>query len=134
MKYITHKRFKNKGLLNKDYNLPYATEVQTMGKYIIYNNEPICLTTSYLAHQYFSRNDDNNGLERGNLTYAIAFSNRKPNKNNGFRFTEQERELLRTEYSHFLKNEDDWILFNHHFFNADIDELRELAKKLNIKV
>ena len=133
MKYITHKRFKNIGMTAKTYNIPYSTNLEVKDQIIYYNNEPICYITSENAHKYFSRNDDNNGLERGRLTYAIAYSDRKANKNNGFRFTPEEREILVDEYSHFLVDNTEWILFNHDFFNAEIEELKEMAKKLNIK-
>ena len=133
MKYITHKRFKDKGMTTKTYNIPYSTELTVQNQIIYYNNEPICYITSENGHKYFSRNDDNQGLERGRLTHAIAYSDRKVNKNNGFRFTPEERDMLVAEYSHFLVDDQEWILFNHDFFNAEVEELKELAKKLNIK-
>lgn len=134
MDYITHKRFKQKGISGKTYNLPYGTRLRALNGYLIFNNEPICALTSENAHIYFSRNDDGQGLERGRLTYAIAYANRKPNKDNSFRFTEEERDLLYTEYPHFLIDDNEWLLFNHDFFNADVNELKELAKKLHIKI
>lgn len=133
MQYITHKRFKHKGISGKEYNLPYNTPLTMRNQLLYYNNEPICYITSESGHKYFARNDDNNGLERGKLTYAIAYSDRRPNKNNGFRFTEEEREMLREEYPHFLQDNEEWLLFNHDFYNADIEELRELANKLEVR-
>lgn len=132
MNYITHKRFKEKGMSTKNYNIPYATELQTKNQIIYYNNEPICYVTSENGHKFFSRNDDGQGLERGRLTYAIAYGDRKANKNDGFRFTPEERDMLVTDYSHFLVDNTEWILFNHNFFNADVEELTELAKKLGV--
>ena len=132
MNYITHKRFKQKGMTGETHNLPYGTELILTNNTLYYNSTPICYSTSENGHKYFSRNDDNNGLERGKLTYAIAYSDRRPNKNNGFRFTEEEREMIREEYPHFLQDNEEWLLFNHDFFNADIKELRELANKLEV--
>jgi hypothetical protein len=40
--------------------------------------------------------------------------------------------MLTKDYQRFLKPTD-MILFNNDFFNAEISELEELAKKLNIK-
>ena len=132
MEYIVHKRFKQKGASGKEYNFPYGTKLNSIGEFIKYNGELVCATTSENAHKYFSRNNDGKGLERGRLTYAIAYSSRHPNKTDGFRFTPEERDMLATDYNHFLVDNGEWILFNHHFFNAKVDELSELAKKLGV--
>lgn len=132
MEYIVHQRFKQKGASGKDYNFPYGTKLQTIGHYIAYNNEAVCTVTSYNADRYFARNDDGKGLERGKLTHAIAFSKRMPNKEDTFRFTPEERDMLVSEYNHFLIDNGEWILFNHDFFHAEVDELKELAQKLEV--
>ena len=132
MDYITHRRFKANAMCGR-INLRYGTRVISEGGLICkLDGEPICFTTSENAKMYFARNDDGRGLERGALTYAIAYGKRKGVK--GFRFTNAEREMLTQEYAHWLRQDTDYLLFNNDFFAADVGELRELANRLKIKV
>lgn len=96
------------------------------------DGKPICLTTSEIAKQYFSVNDDGKGLRRGALTYAIAYSRR--NAGNGFRFSEREIRTLEWRWSRWLRQDTSAILFNEEFFRADPKDLQELADTLHIKV
>lgn len=129
MEYICHRRYKKTGASGKEYNFRRGTKLETISNFIALNDGAVCSAKSLDAFQYFSRNDDGRGLERGDLTYAIAFSPRKPNKDNDFRFTDKEREMLCKEYKHFLKDMD-FIVFNYDFFNAEIEELQKLADRL----
>lgn len=99
------------------------------------NNASVCLTTSYVAHQHFAVNDDGRGMERGFLTYAIAFAPREREHDDGYiyRFSQDELDMLCRDYKHWLKQEEP-LLFNHEFFQADVDELKELAARLGITV
>lgn len=136
MDYIVHHRFRNKGICGQ-LNLPYGTELTVIGGFIsLPDGRRICYPTSENAHRYFARNDDGRGLERGKLTYAIAYSNRKKLNNDGhyYRLSDEEREILRRDWAHFLLPYDDVVLFNHDFFNADVSELHRLADALHIKV
>lgn len=51
---------------------------------------------------------------------------------NDYRFTEAEIEMLRTEYNRFLVDDRVAVIFNYDFFNADIDELKELYERLEV--
>ena len=86
--------------------------------------------------RHFARNDDGQGLERGRLTWAIAYSRRVRTGPNGRqqRFTEEEIELLERKWAHFLRQDVEVILFNEDFFAAAVPELKELADALHIKV
>lgn len=133
MRYVTHHRYRGLSAFGKRLNIPYGTELETRNKFILSpTNEPICFTSSELAKMYFARNDDGNGLERGKLTYAIAYGKRATK--DGYRFTDSEREMLTEKYSHFLRSDVETLLFNDGFFTADVGELRELADALKIKV
>lgn len=133
MKYITHHRFKELAACGEVLNIPYGTELETVGNFIItLQGKIVCSMTSENAKLHFARNDDGLGLERGKLTYAIAYSNRK--KKNGFRFSESEVKMLEQEWSHFLRKDVDTILFNENFFTAEPEELQRLAEALNIKI
>lgn len=132
MKYITHRRFRKPSALGKQLNIPYGTELETKDNFIIApEGEPICFTTSENAKLHFARNDDGRGLERGKLTYAIAYAKRA---RGGFRFSKGEIEMLERDWSHFLRKDVDTILFNEDFFTADVEELQRLADALNIRI
>lgn len=99
------------------------------------HNASVCLVTSYVAHQYFAINDDGRGMERGYLTYEIAFAPREREHDDGYvyRFSQDELDMLCRDYPHWLKQQAP-LLFNHAFFQAPVEELRELAERLDIKV
>lgn len=99
------------------------------------HNASVCLVTSYVAHQFFAIDDDGRGMERGALTYAIAFEPREREHDDGYiyRFSQDELDMLCRDYPQWLKQQAP-LLFNHEFFEADVDELRKLAERLGIKV
>lgn len=132
MKYVTHHRFKELALCDERLNIPYGTELDTEGYSIVMpDGRAICYSTSENAKKHFARNDDGRGLERGALTYAIAYSRR--DAGNGFRFSEEEAEILTRDWGHFLRPDVDVILFNEDFFAAEPEELQKLAAALKIK-
>ena len=136
MEYITHRRFKHLDANGNRLNIPYGRKFQTASDFIVTpEGTIICRIKSRAAHEFFSRNDDGRGLERGALTHAIAFSNRERRSAEGRRqrFTDAEIEMLEKEWSKFLVPDTDVILFNHDFFNAEPEELKQLAQALNIK-
>ena len=70
MDYIVYKRFKGNGICGP-VNLPYGTEVSSDGALLTMNGEKLCSITSQNAYDFFSRNDDGMGLERGKLVQDI---------------------------------------------------------------
>ncbi|MBO5501389.1 MAG: hypothetical protein J6J43_03530 [Oscillospiraceae bacterium] len=137
MIYVTHNRFKELAACGETLNIPYGTELKTAGQFIITKEgKPVCFATSENAKKHFARNDDGMGLERGKLTWAIAYSQRVRKGENGRvqRFTDQEIELLEREWAHFLRQDVEVILFNEDFFAAEVPELQKLADALHIKV
>ncbi len=137
MTYITHHRFKELALCGSQLNLPYGTELQTAGPILLtQDGKAVCYNTSENAKLHFARNDDGRGLERGALTYAIAYSSRERVSAGGRkqRFTDEEIQLLLRDWKHFLRQDADAILFNEDFFAAKVDELQKLAELLQIKV
>lgn len=132
MDYITHRRFRNLAACGQKMNLPYGTELRTIGKYIATSDgKAICCTTSENAHLYFACNDDGQGLLRGALTYAIAYGKRG---SGGFRFSDGEIQLLETKWSQYLRQDVSTILFNQAFFDAPIWALKAIAADLNIHI
>lgn len=137
MIYVTHNRFKKLAACGDTLNIPYGTELATAGEFIITpEGKPVCFATSENAKKHFARNDDGRGLERGKLTWAIAYSQRVRKGADGRqqRFTDQEIELLERKWAHFLRQDVETILFNEDFFAAEVPELQKLADELHIKV
>lgn len=133
MKYITHHRFKGLAICGEQVNIPYGTELETEGYSIVMpDGRPICYYSSENAQKHFAINEDGRGLERGALTYALAYSHR--DAGNGFRFSDKEAETLTRDWSHFLCKDADVILFNEDFFSAQPEELKRLADALKIRV
>lgn len=136
MKYVTHHRFKGLALCNEQLNIPYGTELHTEGYSLITpEGKAVCYWTSENAKLHFARNDDGRGLERGALTYAIAYSQRERHGADGRRqrFTDAEIEMLERDWGHFLRQDLDVVLFNEDFFAAEPEELQKLAAALKIK-
>ena len=131
MEYIAHKRYKGKAINRKDINLPRGSMLETVGDYIIdQKGNPVCFRQSEIAHKYFARNDDGNGLERGEITFAIAYKARNKSLS-GSRFSAADINLLLARWRKYLRPLD-VVLFNDEFFNAPINELRRMKGELNV--
>ena len=137
MEYIVHHRFRKAAACGERMNLPYGSKFETIGDDIATEGgKGICAVSSEDARMYFARNDDGRGLERGALTYAIAYSHREkvwPDKR-VYRFSEDEIDMLKRQWKHWLRQDVDTILFNDAFFAAEPEELQRLADALKIKV
>ena len=118
MKYIIHTRFKGKAICG-EVNLPALTECDAVFKMISKDHQPLCLTTSENAHNYFARNDDGRGLERGQLIKDIK--NLLASKDNQERWNK----IWEDEFCQKFKRSDnsDWI-WNQDFYEAEIEDLQ----------
>lgn len=137
VRYITHNRFKGLAACGEQLNLPYGTELETVGDFLVTaEGKAVCFDTSENAKRHFARNDDGRGLERGALTWAIAFQERVRFGENGRkqRFTDEEIGTLERRWSRFLREDTETILFNEDFFAAEPEELRRIADEVHIKV
>ena len=109
-------------------NLPYGTEVYSDGAFLTVNGEKLCSITSQNAYDFFSRNDDGHGLERGKLVHDIrrALERRDAKYQSRWdRLWEDEgaNKLRRTEH-------EDYWLWSFAFYNADVNELRRISQLL----
>lgn len=138
MRFITHHRYKGLALCGEQLNIPYGTELETEGESLVTaEGKIVCYWTSENAKKHFAQNNDGRGLERGTLTWAIAYSQRqRKSKADGafYRFSDEEREMLWRRWRHFLREDLDVIIFNEAFFAAAPEELQRLADELKIKV
>lgn len=130
MEYINHKRFKGKAICG-ELNLPAMTKFTTIGNMITYDNKPICIETSQNSHDYFARNDDGQGLFRGNLTSAIKLKLSKRDNEYQKRWDKIWEDPRCQKYKR-VEHADHW-LWNHEFFNAPIEDLIYIANLIGIK-
>ena len=114
-------------------------KLERIGDILYFKNQPICVHRSLIGQMYFAKNDDGRGMERGELSYAIAYAPRiriggseeRPVKQ---RFTNEEIDTLTTKWSKYLRTDLDVILFNDNFFEESPEILREIATSINIDV
>lgn len=137
MLYVVTKRFHGRCICGY-VNIPFGTRCYLENNVITTQlGQPICYVTSENGHKYFSCDDDGKGIERGAYTYAIAYSQRERMSNDGShrqRFTDAEVEMLCDKWSEYLVPDVPVILFNHKFFEADVDVLKQIAEDVHIKV
>lgn len=128
MDYICFNRFKQK-TLRGEVNIPYGTKLDEINNVISYRGNPICYTKSQNAYDYFARNDDGNGLERGKLTAEIIklLNNRIDGKYQN-RWDKIWGDLSLLKYKR--PEHDDYWLWNYDFFNASIEELNRIKSMI----
>ena len=132
MEFITFKRFKGLALCGERLNLSYGTELFTDGDLLItLDGKPICYCTSENAKQHFARNDDGHGLERGRLTMGIIKTLSSRDKNYQVRWDKVWTDSICRKYKR-TDHEDFW-LWNHDFYEADIDTLQYIARLIGMK-
>ena len=109
-------------------NLPYGTEVSSDGAFLTVNGEKLCSITSQNAYDFFSRNDDGFGKERGKLVHDIMCTLERRDAKYQTRWDrlwadEGANKLRRTDY-------EDYWLWSYAFYNADVNELRRIRRLL----
>lgn len=128
MKYICFKRFKVNAICG-EVNIPYGAVLEAENGIIYRNKKPVCYTTSQNAYDYFARNDDGKGLERGKLTAEIIklLNNRKDGKYQD-RWDRIWGDLSLLKYKR--PEHDNYWLWNYDFFNASIEELNRIKSMI----
>lgn len=118
--------------MTSELNIPYGTEIQSVVGYLIYNNQPICSDHSQNAYDYFARNDDCNGLERGKLIQKIKKVLSKKDSEYQTRWDKIWDDEICLKYKR-IEYSDYW-LWNHDFYNAEIEDLQYIANLLSITI
>ena len=123
MEYIVHTRFKGLAICG-EVNLRAFTELEEIDGVIFHGDKPLCVSTSENAHKHFTCNDDGYGMERGELTRRI--------QNTLHKHTDRWEKVWDSPMCQKYKRTDhaDHWLWNHDFFNAPIEDLREIAKMI----
>ena len=98
-------------------NLPYGTTVEAVEDYLIHQGRRLCAVTSRLAHQYFARDDDGQGRERGALE--------KRDKDHQARWDRVWEDPVCQKYRH--PEHEDHFIWGHAFFEAPVEDLRHIA-------
>lgn len=128
--YITRKRTKLDGI-DGAVNIPYGTSVEVVDECLVYQGKRICFVTSQNAFDYFSCNDDGNGLMRGKMVQAIQDILGKRDKDYQKRWDKiwNDPKCCPFKIAWF---EDHW-LWNFDFYNAKIEDLRYIANLIGAK-
>ena len=124
MNYIVHKRFKGNAICG-NINIPAMTVCAERDGCIYHNGDALCFATSENAHQFFARNDDGNGMLRGKLIQAIQKTLAKRDDDYQNRWDKIWNDPVCQPYKRI--EYDDFWLWNHDFFNADIEVLQHIA-------
>lgn len=124
MRYIAHKRLKGRAICG-EVNLPALTVCEGDDKAIYLNGQPVCALKSEISHQHFARDDDGHGLERGDLTRRIIAALARKHRHQE-RWDKVWDDLVCQPYRR-VDYEDYW-LWNHEFYNGNINDLRHIAQ------
>ena len=130
MQYIAARRARFDGIAGR-VNLKYGTALEAVDGFLTYNGLRVCAVTSQNAHDYFAKNDDGNGLERGRLTASVIARLSKRDREYQTRWDRIWADPLCQKY----KREDsaDFWLWNHAFFEAPLEDLRRIARLAGVR-
>ena len=131
--YITFRKFSTITMAGEKREYPRGCEfLERNGAIITRDGEPIVNIHSENGRHYFAYDGDRNGLERGDLTYAIATAARENRYGEGFRLREYERQELLNKFPQYVQF-GGGFLFTDAFYHAPIADLREIADYMCIK-
>lgn len=134
MKYICIKRFKRQGI-GEIFNIPYGTELEMKDAKIYHKGNAICFKASAAAHEYFSCDDDDKGLERGEVTHAII----KRFSPDNFESMQERDDFWKIVWNdsvaqNFRRKEHlTYWLWNDDFYNATVEDLKYIAELVGVK-
>ena len=131
MDYITIKRARFFSL-SGNVNIPYGTKIDCADGILNIEGKPLCGDHSQNAYDFFTRDDDGNGLTRGKLTQAIQTTLRKRDKDHQTRLDKIWGDAVCQKYKR-VEHTDYW-LWNHDFFNAEVADLRHIAALVGAKI
>lgn len=130
MKYIAHKRLK-KNVICGQVNIPAMTEFDCVNGAIVCEDGIVCYEDCETAHQFFARNDDGRGMERGRLTRAIVKTLSHADGQYQGRWDKVWADPVCQPYKR--ADDDGHWLWNREFYDAGIDDLRHIAALVGAK-
>ncbi len=127
MQYIVHTDFVGKAI-SGEVNLPAGTECTEINGIIYHNARAVCRIGSNNANKHFARNNDGNGLKRGELIKTIKGALALQDEHTYERW---HRLMTCPVCKQFDRNPggDTWE-WNLAFYNASIATLEHMAKKV----
>lgn len=130
MEYICYRRFRGEGI-DGEMNIRRGVELEELDGVIAMGSRAVCINTSDNAFKFFARNNDGNGLKRGDLIMEIK---KKLSKRDN-KYQQRWDKLWKDERANKLRNPDfdDFWLWGYQFYNADIEDLQHI-KELIINV
>lgn len=127
MEYIVHTDFNGKAICG-EVTLSAGAECHEVNGIIYHNAKPICRVGSNNANNYFARNNDGNGLKRGELINTIKATLALEDEHT---FERWYRVMDCPVCQQFNRNPDggtwEWSLA---FYNASIPTLEHMANKV----
>lgn len=128
-RYIARKRARFKACNGQRVNIPYGSVLDAQDGILLWKGAPLCVDTSQNAYDYFSRDDDGQGQERGALVGAIlsrlALGKNDRDGEHQDRWDKVWADELCQKYKR-PEHEDFW-LWNYDFYNAPVEDLRHIA-------
>ena len=91
----------------------------------------MCAVTSQNAYDFFARNDDGQGLERGALVNAIRLRLQKRDGEYQRRWNKVWGDSVSRRYRR--KDQEDYWLWSFDFYNAPVEDLRHIAALIQAK-
>ena len=101
------------------------------GNVLLYNGKPVCAVFSDCAYEVFAQNDDGQGLLRGKLIQTIKSTLAKHDEAHQDRWDKIWDDPRCQQYK--CSDRDDFWLWNHDFYNAEIEDLKHIAKLIGTK-
>ena len=140
--YIVTKRYRGFGLTNQAMNLPYGEPCRVVvdqGEgYIICHNRRVCCVNSQTALDFFTRNDDGNGIKRRKIIDAIfnVLNTLPKNEIDGKIFSKKWDIVWSDPICQKCRRQDiegHW-LWGYDFYNSSIDDLLHIANLIGAKI
>lgn len=138
-RYVARRRARFKGCAGQQVNIPYGTVLKAQDGILRWKGQLLSVDTSDDAHNYFSQDDDGNGLVRGALVAAILTRLETP-PNAGEKCREEIQSRWDNVWADPLcqkyrrpEHEDFWI-WNHDFYDAPVMDLRHIASLVGAKI
>ncbi len=113
-------------------NIPYGTALEAADGWLLWRGAPLCRVHSQNALDYFSRNDDGKGLERGALVGAIISRLEKQDGEHQTRWDMVWHDPLCQRYRR-KEHKDHWI-WSRAFYSAPVEDLRQIAALIGARL
>ena len=130
MEYVAYKRARFNATCGP-VNIPFGSILRVEGDFLYWNDLPVCAVTSQNAYDFFARNDDGQGLERGALVNAIRLRLQKRDGEYQRRWNKVWGDSVSRRYRR--KDQEDYWLWSFDFYNAPVEDLRHIAALIRAK-